>query len=165
MLVGAFSLAAVPAALGQEEGGRASNRTFVGCFGANQEFINGGTQNAPVTTTAALALLPFSTFAAGASGGAGDADLYVVTLAGEGDNTAGGFTVQAQMSVNGGAFFDMSPDGPNTFLESTIAETNSMTWCRRVVATGSATIRIVWGKFGGGTAILDDYTVLVERSN
>lgn len=165
-LVGAFSLAAATTALGQEDGGRsASARTFVSCSGGAQEFVNGGTQNAPSSTAAAVAVLPFSTFSAGPSGVSGDADLYVVTLSGEADNTAGGFTVQAQASLNGGAFFDLSPIGPNTFLQSTVAETNTMTWCNRMGANQSVVIRILWRKFGGGTAFLDDYTVLVERSN
>ena len=167
-LVGAFSLAAATTALGQEEdaGASASKRTFVDCFGGAQEFVNGGTQNAPSATAAARAILPFSTFGAGASGPAGDTDLYVVTLSGEADNTAGGgFIVQAQASINGGAFFNMNPNGPNTFLQSTVAETNTMTWCHRIGATNNVVIRILWGKVGGGIAFLDDYTVLVHRSN
>jgi hypothetical protein len=166
--ISALSLAAATTAWGQENGGAsASAETFVGCFGGIQEFVNGGTQNAPVASAAAAAILPFSTFAAGAAGPAGDADLYVVTLSGEADNTAagGGFTVQAQASVNGGAFFDLSPDGPNTFLQSTVAETNTATWCRRLTATNSVVIRILWNHFGAGSSILDDYTVLVHRSN
>ena len=59
----------------------------------------------------------------------------------------------------------MNPDGPNTFLQSTVAETNTVTWCNRIGATNSVVIRILWSKFGGGIAILDDYTVLVHRSN
>lgn len=168
-LVGACSLAAVTTALGAEAdgGAAASPATFTGCFGGAQEFVNGGTQNAPVFNAAAAAILPFSTFAAGASGGAGDADLYVVTLSGEADNGAagGGFTVQAQASINGGAFFNMNPNGPNTFLQSTVAETNTMTWCNRIAASNSVVIRIIWGHFGAGTSVLDDYTVLVHRSN
>jgi hypothetical protein len=166
-LVGAFSLALATNALGQAEqgGASASARTFIGCIGGAQEFVNGGTQNAPAVSAAALAILPFSTFSAGASGAGGDTDLYVVTLSGEADNTAGGFTVQAQASLNGGAFFNMNPNGPNTFLQSTVAETNTMTWCNRFGATNSVVIRVLWGKFGGGSAILDDYTVLVHRSN
>jgi hypothetical protein len=158
-MVGAFSLAAATTALGQDA------RTFTSCFGAAQEFVNGGTQNAAVASGAALAVLPFSTFSAGASGAAGDTDLYVVTLSGQADNTAGGFTVQAQASINGGAFFNMNPVGPNIFLQSTVAETNTMTWCNRIGATQSLVIRINWGKFGGGVAILDNYTALVHRSN
>jgi hypothetical protein len=127
--------------------------------------VNGGTQNAAATNSG-TAVLPFSTVSAGPSGSSsGDADLYVVTLSGEADNTAGGFLVQAQASINGGAFFNMSPNGPNTFLQSTVAETNSATWCNRIAAVNSVVIRIIWTKFGGGTAILDDYTVLVHRSN
>ena len=168
-LVGAFSLAAATTALGQEAdaGAEASQRIFVQCIGGPQEFVNGGTQNAAFASAAALAILPFSTFSVGASGPAGDADLYVVTLSGEADNTAagGGFTVQAQASVNGGAFFNMNPNGPNTFLQSTVAETNTMTWCHRIAATNSVVIRILWGHFGAGASVLDDYTVLVHRSN
>jgi len=172
-LVGAFSLIAASTSFGQEAdagaadaGAEASARTFTGCFGGAQEFVNGGTQNVPASN-AGVAVLPFSTFSAGASGPAGDQDLYVVTLSGEADNSAagGGFTVQAQASINGGAFFNMNPSGPNTFLQSTVAETNTMTWCNRFAATNSVLIRIVWRHFNAGTSILDDYTVLVHRSN
>ena len=102
-----------------------------------------------------------------ASGPAGDQDLYVVTLSGEADNSAaGGFsTLQAQASINGGAFVNMNPSGPNTFLQSTVAETNTMTWCRRIAAANSVVIRVIWQHFGAGVSILDDYTVLVHRSN
>ena len=168
-LVGVFSLAAATTAWGLEAdaGAKASPQTFTGCVGLAQEFVNGGTQNAPVSSNAALAILPFSTFSAGASGAVGDADLYVVTLSGEADNTAagGGFTVQAQASINGGAFFNMGPNGPNTFLQSTVAETNTMTWCNRFAASNSLVIRVIWSHFGAGVSILDDYTVLVHRSN
>lgn len=167
--VSALCITAATTALGAEAdgGATASPATFTGCFGGAQEFVNGGTQNAPVATAAAAAILPFSTFSAGASGAAGDTDLYVVTLSGEADNNAagGGFTVQAQASVNGGAFFNLNPIGPNTFLQSTVAETNSATWCRRIAATNSVVIRVIWGHFGAGSSILDDYTVLVHRSN
>ena len=99
-LVGAFSLVAAATASGQEAdaGTSASQRAFVGCSGGAQEFVNGGTQNAPVAFAGAGAILPFSTFQAGASGAAGDSDLYVVTLSGQGDNSAagGGFFVQAR---------------------------------------------------------------------
>ena len=166
--ISTLSLAAATAAGGEENGGAsASAETFVSCVGGFQEFVNGGTQNAPVASAAAAAILPFSTYSAGAAGPAGDADLYVVTLSGEADNTAagGGFTVQAQASVNGGAFFNLDPSGPNTFLQSTVAETNTATWCRRLAATNSVVIRILWNHFGAGSSILDDYTVLVHRSN
>lgn len=164
----AFSVAAATTALGAEADGglKASPQTFAGCFGGIQEFVNGGTQNAGVAT-AGIGILPFSTFSAGASGPSGDQDLYVVTLSGEADNTlsGGGFTVQAQASINGGAFFNMNPNGPNTFLQSTVAETNTMTWCNRFGAAQSAVIRIIWSHFGPGSSILDDYTILVHRSN
>jgi len=168
-LVGVFSLAAATTALGQEAdaGASASQRTFTGCVGGAQEFVNGGTQNAPSFRGAGAGILPFSTFSAGASGGAGDQDLYVVTLSGEADNSAAGgfFTVQAQASINGGIFFNMNPNGPNTFLQSTVAETNTMTWCNRFAASNSVVIRVIWNHFGAGTSILDDRTVLVHRSN
>ena len=143
-LVGVFSLAAATTALGQEAdaGAKATPQTFTGCFGGAQEFVNGGTQNAPSFRGAGAGILPFSTFSAGASGRlAGDTDLYVVTLSGEADNSAagGGFTVQAQASINGGIFFNMNPNGPNTFLQSTVAETNTMTWCRRIAAANRET--------------------------
>lgn len=165
----ALSIAAATTALAQEaeSAASASQRTFVACFGGAQEFVNGGTQNAPSFNAGVGVILPFSTFAAGASGVGADTDLYVVTLSGEADNSAagGGFTVQAQASINGGLFFNMSPNGPNTFLQSTVAETNTMTWCNRFRATNNVVIRIIWSQFGPGTAILDDRTVLVHRSN
>src|SRR6187431_864276 len=100
-LVGVFSLAAASTSLGQEAdaGKSASQKTFTGCVGGAQEFVNGGTQNAPAITAAATAILPFSTFSAGRSGPAGDTDLYVVTLSGEADNTDPGFTVEPGATV------------------------------------------------------------------
>ena len=91
----------------------------------------------------------------------------MVTLSGEADNSAaGGFsTLQAQASINGGAFVNMNPSGPNTFLQSTVAETNTMTWCNRFAATNSVVIRVIGTHVGAGASILDDYTVLVHRSN
>ena len=162
ILVSIFSLGTAPTALAQ----KASPRELAFCNGGAQEAVNGGVQNTPASTAlASFAALPSSQFEAGGSGGAADFDLYKVTLSGEGDNTAGGFEVQAQFSVNGGAFSNMRPIGPATFHSGTNESTNSMTWCRSIAASATLTIRIIWRKFGGGTAFLDDYTVLVERSN
>jgi hypothetical protein len=140
---------------------------FRTCNGGVQEAVFTNTWNAPVNKAgAALAPVPFTTIPGGASGGAADTDLYTVTFSGEADGTVGGFwTAQAQVSVNGGAFVDIDPVGPNTFLTGTAAQTHTMTWCRRLAAANSTTFRIVWAKFGGGVAILDDYLMRVERSN
>ena len=75
-----------------------------------------------------------------------------MTLSGEADNTAagGGFEVQAQDSLNGGAFIDMVQTGPNFFLQSTVPETSTMTWCNCFVATNSLRIRIVLVLFRRG---------------
>jgi hypothetical protein len=162
-LAGLFSSTAAMAA----EGDRA-DRVPTFCSGGAQEFINGGTQNAAaaVNVAAGLQIMPFTTFAGGASGAAGDSDLYVATLSGEASGNGGGFwTAQAQVSVNGGAFFNIDPVGPNTFHQGNLAETHTMTWCRRIAATNTTVFRIVWQKFVAGNAIIDDYTMLVERSN
>ena len=138
------------------------------CTGGAQELVNGTTQNAAaaVNFAAGLQFMPFTTIAGGASGGAGDADLYVVTFSGEASATGGNeWTAQAQVSVNGGAFANMDPIGPNTFHNGNSPETHTMTWCRRIAATNTTVFRIVWRKLGAGTAIIDDYTMLVERSN
>jgi hypothetical protein len=156
-LVGLFSLGTAPNAWAQ---------TLALCNGGAQEALSGIVQIATASTAAvAFSTLPSSAIEAGASGGATDDDLYKVTLSGEGDNTAGGFEVQAQFSINGGAFSNMRPVGPATFHSGTNESASSMTWCRRLAASASLRIQIIWRKVGGGTAFLDDYTVLVERSN
>ena len=144
-----------------------AGRVLTFCAGGAQEIINGSTQNAPASVAgiAAPAVMPFTTVAGGPSGVG--ADLYVVTFSGEANNTAGGFwTIQAQVSVGGAAFVDIDPVGPNTFHQGNLAETHTMTWCRRISAN-STVFRIVWDKIGGAasTAVIDDYTMLVERSD
>ena len=135
------------------------------CTGGSQEFVNGITNNAPVFNAAALAIMPFTTISGGPSGGVGDADLYVVTWSGQSFNSIGAWTAQAQVSVDGGAFFPLDPAGPNTMHTGATQETNTMTWCRRLVAANSAVFRIVWGKIGGGVVTVDNYLTKVERSN
>jgi hypothetical protein len=135
------------------------------CNGGVQEAVFAQTWNAPVNKAgAALAPVPFTTIPGGPSGAG--SDLYTVTFSGEADGTVAGsfWTAQAQVSVNGGAFVDIDPVGPNTFLTGTAAQTHTMTWCKRLSANGTA-FRIVWAKLGGGVAILDDYLMRVERSN
>jgi hypothetical protein len=166
-IVGFGTIWAVTAASAATEGRGAQTRTLVFCDGGAQEAITTNTQNAPVSTTSAVFVaIPDTTIPGGASGAAGDADTYRVTFGGEAAATSGGsWLAQAQISVNGGAFVSMNPAGPNTFHKGNKAETNSMTWCSRVVATTSTNFRIVWEKVGGGTANLDDYIMSVERSN
>jgi hypothetical protein len=139
---------------------------FRTCNGGAQEAVFTNTWNAPVNKAgAAPAPIPFTTLPGGGSGGGADTDLYTVTFSAEADGTVGGFwTAQAQVSVNGGAFVDIDPVGPNTFLTGIDAQTHTMTWCRRLAANATA-FRIVWAKFGGGVAIADDYLMRVERSN
>ena len=147
------------------ESGRAS-RVLTFCSGGAQEFINGSTQNAAaaVNVAAGLQIMPFTSVAGGASGG--DSDLYVVTFSGEASGNGGGFwTVQAQVNVDGGGFVNMDPIGPDTFHQGNPAVTHTMTWCRRINAANTTVFRIVWQKFVAGNAIIDDYTMLVERSN
>jgi hypothetical protein len=159
-------LMGVAPAVAQEA--KAAKRALVICNGAAQEASFSRTQNSP-TSTASTVFVPVldTTIAAGASGPVGDFDLYVVTFAGEAANTSGGFwEAEAEVSVNGGAFTNINPTGPNTFKGGNKAENNSMTWCARLQATVSTTFRIQWRKTsGGGTANLDDYIINVERSN
>jgi hypothetical protein len=148
-------------------GGPDGPAAVVTCNGGAQEFVGTLTQNVPTSTASAVAVvIPDTTIACGASGAAGDLDLYTITFGGEAAATSGGFwTAQAQVSVNGGAFTAINPTGPNTFHRGNKAETNSMTWCVRLAAIASTTFRIVWAKSGGGTANLDDYIMRCERSN
>jgi hypothetical protein len=138
----------------------------VNCVGGAVEAVIIRTQNSPDTlldTDPARALVN-GQVNAGASGG--NPDTYLITLSGEADNnTAGGlFTVKAQIRINGGAWTDIFPDGPNTFLRGTNETTASMTWCTRVQANVSAALRVIWDSQGAGnTARLDDYTVMVQR--
>ena len=135
------------------------------CPGGAQEAVNTLTNNAPVGNGAALAIMPFTTLGGGASGAAGDADVYTVTWSGQSFNTVGAWTAQAQVSVNGGAFVPIDPVGPNIMHTGATQETNTMTWCRRLVATGGTNFRIVWGKLGGGAVTADNYLTRVERSD
>jgi hypothetical protein len=139
---------------------------FRTCNGGVQEAVFTNTWNAPVNKAGAvLAVIPFTTIPGGPSGAG--LDTYTVTLSGEADGTVAGssWTAQAQVSVNGGAFVNIDPVGPNTFLTGTAAQTHTMTWCRRLSAANGTTFRIVWSKLGGGVAILDDYLMRVERSD
>lgn len=141
----------------------AASQTLVECDGGAQERVITNTQNAP-TSTGSTAFVPIvSTTVPG--GPSGDADLYTVTFSGQADGTVGGnWEIQAEVSVNGGSFTPMNPVGPNTFHTGTLQETNTMTWCRRLTAS-TTNFRVVWRKNGGGSAIVDDYLMRVERSN
>lgn len=134
------------------------------CVGGAQEFVNTITNNA-VFANAGAAIMPFTTLAGGAAGGAGDFDLFTVTLSVQSVNTIGAWTAQAQVSVNGGAFIPIDPVGPNIMHTGATQETNTMTWCRRLAATNSTDFRIIWVKIGGGVVFADNYLTRVERSN
>ena len=100
---------------------------------------------------------------AGASGFFGDLDTYIVTFSGESDSSAGAWEIEAEVSINGGAFANINPTGPNTFQFGKQTNSPSMTWCTRVQATASAVFRMHWRHIDGGTANLDDYTMTVRR--
>ncbi len=159
-------LAAVTAATAQVGDTRraATNRAVGTCDGFAQEAVVTNTQNATQSTaSAAFVTMPSTTIDGGGSGGG--VDLYTVTLSGEALVTGGGnYEVQAQVSIDGGPYINMGPNQPDTFHSSTFRETHTMTWCREIDA-GSTTFRIVWRKNGGGTAIIDDYLMRVERSS
>jgi hypothetical protein len=137
---------------------------FTTCHGQEQEAVFTHTRNATHAKAGAVfAPIPFTLIPGGPSGA--DADTYTVTFSGEADGTVGGlWAAQAQVSVNGGAFFNIDPVGPNTFLTGTDAQTHTMTWCRRLVAN-TTDFRIMWAKFGGGVALIDDFLMRVERSD
>jgi hypothetical protein len=137
------------------------------CDGGAQELVSHKTRNFQTSKAgAAPATIVDTDIAGGPSGGATDEDTYAVTFSGEAEATQGGsWTAQAQMSIDGGAFFDMDPVGPNTFLTGPRAQTHTMTWCNREVALVSTAFRIRWAKIGGGQAEIDDYTTRVERSD
>jgi hypothetical protein len=101
--------------------------------------------------------IPSTTGPGGSSGVGTDSDVYTVTAA------TG--KVQLLVSVNGGAFFAMNPIGPSTFHTGNAAQTKGMKWCNRLLATVSTTFKAQWRKLGGGTAVIDDYTLQVVRSN
>jgi hypothetical protein len=141
------------------------------CQGGAQEAINGLTRNFLVgIPPGAPAPIQNTVINGGASVGPGPTsadDLYVVTFSAEADNSAagGGQTVQAEFSVNGGATWAaMPPVGPNTFHQGALQETNTMTWCRRILSPNPVLFRIVSQAFGG-VALYDDYATLVERSD
>jgi hypothetical protein len=149
------------------ERGAKVSKVLTFCDGGAQEAVITNTQDAPANTaSAAFVVIPSTTLPGGASGAAGDLDTYTVTFSGEASATVGGlWEAVAQVSINGGAFVSMNPVGPNTYLTGTAAQTHTMTWCNRLGATASTSFRIEWRKLGGGLAIIDDYTVRVERSN
>ena len=159
-------LAAVTAATAQVGDTRraATSRAVGTCDGFAQEAILTNTQTTTQSTVSStFVTMPSTTIDGGGSGGG--VDLYTVTLSGEALTGGGGnYEVQAQVSVDGGPFFNMNPNQPDTFHSSGFRETHTMTWCREIDA-GSTTFRIVWRKNGGGTAYIDDYTMRVERSS
>jgi hypothetical protein len=159
----ALTFTSVVSLLGVMQG--ESHAAVTACRGGAQEAVSGSTNNAPVVNAGGLAVLPFSIVSGGASGAVGDSDLYVVTWSGQSINTVGAWTAQAQVSINGGAFVSIDPVGPNIMHTGATPETNTMTWCRRLAATGSTSFRIVWAKIGGGAVTVDNYLTMVERSD
>ena len=159
------------AAQSDENGGKtaagergAASQAQVVCDGGGQEAVFTNTQNlAASTASTVFVAIPTTTLPGGPSGG--DPDLYTVTFSGEADGTVGGnWEIQAQVSINFGTYTDMNPVGPDTFHTGTLQGTHTMTWCRRLTASNT-NFRVVWRKNGGGSAIVDDYLMRVERSN
>jgi hypothetical protein len=144
-----------------------NKRAVVGCTGGAQEAVVAITSDSP-TTSASTTFVPIAntTVSAGASGGIGDFDTYLVTFAGEANNQlAGSWFARALVSINGGAFTSINPVGPNTFHSGKKANNNAMTWCTRIQATSSAVFHIEWSVTSGSTAVIDDYITSVQRSN
>jgi hypothetical protein len=152
---------AAPAALAQER--EKQGRALIDCDGAAQEAVFTNTEDA-ARNLSGSGTIPSTTILTNGSG----VDSYLVTLSAETRHAGGGvLNVQAQVSINGGAFLDMLPDGPNTFHTGAQTETHTMTWCERLGASSGGTVdfRIVFSETGGGAAVIDDYTTSVERSN
>jgi hypothetical protein len=133
---------------------------------------NGDAQKAVLTTISTSNLSTASTTfevipgaAISVATGGAVTDTYVVTFAGEASATGGGnWEVEAQRSIDGGAFSLMPPVTSVTFQSGNKAAAHSMTWCNRVSATTSVDFQIVWRKIGGGTANIGAYTMQVQRS-
>jgi hypothetical protein len=152
---------AAPAALAEERA--KPGRALIDCDGGPQEAVFTNTENAARNLNGS-GTIPSTTIFTNGSG----EDLYLVTFSAETRHPGGGvLSVQAQASVNGGAFFDMNPDGPNVFHTGAQTETHTMTWCEIVGAGSGGTVdfRIVFSESGGGAAVIDDYTTSIERSN
>ena len=117
--------------------------------------------------------IPLTTTAAGPSGNAGDSDLYKVTFSGEFGTTAislgdqSDVSVIAEVSVNGGAFVPMAPDGIITIHYDYKVLAHTMTWCQRIIATQGTKFRIKWNHGGPkhSQPWIDNYTMLIERFN
>jgi hypothetical protein len=133
---------------------------------------NGGVQKAILST---ISVSNFSTSSSafvaipGASisvttGGAGS-DVYSVTFSGEASATGGGnWEIEAQRSIDGGAFDLIPPGTIITFHSGNNGAANAMSWCTRLSATTNLDFRILWRKLGGGTANIGAYTMQVLRS-
>lgn len=162
LVLGASFLAPSSADAQERTASPSQNRALAQCQGFAQEFVNTLTQTTAFSTASpGFVEMPSTRIAGGASG---DVDLYTVTFSGQASATGGGFwEIQAQVSVSGGPFLNMNPQEPDTFHTGNPAQTHTMTWCREI--SGTPTFRIVWRKAGGGAAIIDDYTMRVERSN
>ena len=147
-------------------GNSVARAVVVTCNGGAHEAVFVVTQNAPTSTTSAVFVpIADAQISAGASGFPGDLDTYIVTFSGESDSSAGAWEIEAEVSINGGAFVNINPTGPNTFQFGKQTNSPSMTWCTRVQATASAVFRMQWRHINGGTANLDDYTMTVRRFN
>jgi hypothetical protein len=132
------------------------------CDGGTQISVLTNTENASFNLNAA-GVVPSTTISFGATSAA-TSDAYTVTFSGEAGHTSGGsWTAQAQVSVNGGAFVNMSPVGPDTFHSGSLTQTHTMTWCNRITAVRTV-FRIVYTEAGAGVGVIDDFTTRVERS-
>lgn len=168
-LAGLFSAMAATTAV-SERARKQTSKASVACDGGALEAVYSDTQDSPQTSASTDYVQVGSTIPAeGSPPIGGDADLYMVTFAGEAFAVGGGYwNAKAQISVDGGAFVEMNPTGPNVFHRGNGKATHSMTWCTRTIATVTIDIRIVWAKAGGAVgsqAGIDDFIISVQRYN
>ena len=159
-------LAAVTSATAQVgETRRSQSAEVVGfCDGFDQEAAFSNTEN-DVKSTASPGFVTMPSTLIDGGGSGGTTDLYTVTLSGEALISGGGnYQVQAQVSIDGGPFINMSPNQPSVFHSNNLREVHTMTWCRQINAS-TTDFRIVWRKNFGGTAFIDNYLMRVERSD
>lgn len=152
-------------AAGEErEGGRGEAKELSHCDGGVQQSVFANAENKRATTTSnRFVPLPNATVPGG--GGGGSVDTYIVTLSGQASKTGGDgqIRVQALLSIDGGPFAtSLAPAGETVFHSGSDKQVHTMTWCYRVNA-GTTDFRIRWRSTGGGTAVLDNYVVKVER--
>ena len=133
---------------------------------------NGGVQKAILSTisvsnfsTSSSAFVAIPGASISVTTGGAVSDVYSVTFSGEASATGGGsWEVEAQRSIDGGAFDLIPPGTIITFHSGNNGAANSMSWCTRLSATTNLDFRILWRKLGGGTANIGAYTMQVLRS-